>query len=59
MNIERLAAFFQGFRAGLVASSRRVEPRICLLTPGPLNESYFEQAYLAAISASCWSRAAT
>lgn len=47
MNIERLAAFFQGFRAGLVARSRRVDPRICLLTPGPLNESYFEQAYLA------------
>lgn len=47
MNVERLAAFFQGFRAGLVAKSRRVEPRICLLTPGPLNESYFEQAYLA------------
>lgn len=47
MNVERLAAFFQGFRAGLVASSKRVEPRICLLTPGPLNESYFEQTYLA------------
>nr|WP_047574236.1 circularly permuted type 2 ATP-grasp protein [Methylobacterium sp. ZNC0032] len=47
MNIERLAAFFQGFRAGLVSRSRRVEPRIALLTPGSLNESYFEQAYLA------------
>ncbi|WP_326908072.1 circularly permuted type 2 ATP-grasp protein [Bosea sp. (in: a-proteobacteria)] len=47
MNIERLAAFFQGLRAGLVARSKRVEPRICLLTPGPLNESYFEQTYLA------------
>ena len=47
MNVERLAAFFQGFRAGLVSGSKRVEPRICLLTPGPLNESYFEQAYLA------------
>ena len=47
MNIERLAAFFQGFRAGLVRALERVEPRICLLTPGPLNESYFEQAYLA------------
>lgn len=47
MNIERLAAFFQGFRAGLVSRSKRVDPRICLLTPGPLNESYFEQAYLA------------
>ncbi|WP_306226991.1 circularly permuted type 2 ATP-grasp protein [Bosea beijingensis] len=47
MNIERLAAFFQSFRAGLVARSKRVEPRIALLTPGSLNESYFEQAYLA------------
>ena len=47
MNIERLAAFFQGFRAGLVERSKRIDPRICLLTPGPLNESYFEQAYLA------------
>lgn len=47
MNVERLAGFFQGFRAGLVARARRTEPRICLLTPGPLNESYFEQAYLA------------
>lgn len=47
MNVERLATFFQGFRAGLVARSRRVDPRICLLTPGPLSESYFEQAYLA------------
>ncbi|PZU94560.1 MAG: hypothetical protein DI527_03000 [Chelatococcus sp.] len=47
MNVERLAAFFQGLRAGLVARSKRIEPRICLLTPGPLNESYFEQAYLA------------
>ena len=47
MNVERLAAFFQGFRAGLVARAKRVEPRICLLTPGHLNESYFEQAYLA------------
>jgi uncharacterized circularly permuted ATP-grasp superfamily protein/uncharacterized alpha-E superfamily protein len=47
MNVERLAAFFQSFRTGLVARARRVEPRICLLTPGQLNESYFEQAYLA------------
>lgn len=47
MNVERLAAFFQGFRAGLVARAKRVEPRICLLTQGQLNESYFEQAYLA------------
>lgn len=47
MNVERLAGFFQGFRAGLVSRARRVEPRICLLTPGQMHESYFEQAYLA------------
>ncbi|MCO4054390.1 MAG: circularly permuted type 2 ATP-grasp protein [Bosea sp.] len=47
MNVERLASFFQGFRAGLVSGARRAEPRICLLTPGPLSETYFEQAYLA------------
>jgi uncharacterized circularly permuted ATP-grasp superfamily protein/uncharacterized alpha-E superfamily protein len=47
MNVERLAPFFQAFRAGLRGAARRSEPRICLLTPGPLSETYFEQAYLA------------
>ncbi|SED10893.1 Uncharacterized conserved protein, circularly permuted ATPgrasp superfamily [Rhizobiales bacterium GAS188] len=47
MNVERLAPFFQGFRAGLRGGAERSEPRICLLTPGPYSETYFEQAYLA------------
>jgi uncharacterized circularly permuted ATP-grasp superfamily protein/uncharacterized alpha-E superfamily protein len=47
MNIERLAPFFDAFRAGLAACASRSDPRICLLTPGPYNETYFEQAYLA------------
>ncbi|WP_158810667.1 circularly permuted type 2 ATP-grasp protein [Beijerinckia sp. L45] len=47
MNIERLAPFFDAYRAGLTALSQRSDPRICLLTPGPYNETYFEQAYLA------------
>ncbi len=47
MNVERLASFFQGFRAGIVSGAKRSDPRICLLTPGPLSETYFEQAYLA------------
>lgn len=47
LNVQRLAAFFQGFRAGFVASAERSEPRICLLTPGSFSETYFEQAYLA------------
>ena len=47
MNVERLAPFFQSFRSGLAATARRADPRICLLSPGPLSETYFEQAYLA------------
>jgi uncharacterized circularly permuted ATP-grasp superfamily protein/uncharacterized alpha-E superfamily protein len=47
LDVERLAPFFQNFRAGLAAMAERSEPRICLLTPGPYNETYFEQAYLA------------
>ena len=47
MNVERLAPFFQHFRAGLAAGSKRDAPRICLLSSGPLSETYFEQAYLA------------
>ncbi len=46
-NVERLAGFFQAFRAGLNALNRHEETRVALLTPGPLNETYFEHAYLA------------
>ncbi len=47
LNVERLAPFFDAFRTGLAACAKRSDPRICLLTPGPYNETYFEQAYLA------------
>src|SRR5579883_381730 len=47
MNVERLASFFEAFRLGLTSMAQRSNPRICLLTPGPFNETYFEQAYLA------------
>lgn len=47
MNVHRLAPFFDRFRQGLAASAGRSEPRICLLTPGPFSETYFEQAHLA------------
>jgi len=47
MNVERLAPFFSEFRAALTAAASRSDPRICLLTPGPFSESYFEQAHLA------------
>jgi uncharacterized circularly permuted ATP-grasp superfamily protein/uncharacterized alpha-E superfamily protein len=47
MNVERLAPFFDAMREGLAASAGRSDPRICLLTPGPYSETYFEQAHLA------------
>jgi uncharacterized circularly permuted ATP-grasp superfamily protein/uncharacterized alpha-E superfamily protein len=47
MNVQRLAAFFDGLRKGLAATAGRSDPRICLLTPGPYSETYFEQAHLA------------
>ena len=47
MNVERLAPFFDGLRKGLASTAGRADPRICLLTPGPFSETYFEQAHLA------------
>jgi uncharacterized circularly permuted ATP-grasp superfamily protein/uncharacterized alpha-E superfamily protein len=47
LRVERLAPFFQAFQADLTALNRRDDSRICLLTPGPMNETYFEHAYLA------------
>jgi uncharacterized circularly permuted ATP-grasp superfamily protein/uncharacterized alpha-E superfamily protein len=47
LNVHRLAPFFDGLRRGLAAAADRADPRICLLTPGPFSETYFEQAHLA------------
>ncbi|HEX8375782.1 MAG TPA: circularly permuted type 2 ATP-grasp protein, partial [Geminicoccaceae bacterium] len=47
LNVERLAAFFQSFRDGLIAGAKRSDPRICLLTSGPFSSTYVEQAALA------------
>ena len=47
MPVERLAPFFQAFQAQLSSLNRREDSRVCVLTPGPLNETYFEHAYLA------------
>ena len=47
--VQRLASFFRAQRDGLtaLAAPQRDTPRVVLLTPGPLNETYFEHAYLA------------
>src|SRR5262245_3469249 len=47
LKVERLAPFFQAFQAELSALSRHDETRVCVLTPGSMNETYFEHAYLA------------
>jgi uncharacterized circularly permuted ATP-grasp superfamily protein/uncharacterized alpha-E superfamily protein len=47
MNVERVAPFFRALRSSLTDAAERSQPRICLLTPGPFSETYFEQAYLA------------
>lgn len=44
--VERLADFFQAFRTSLSAFLEPEDAGVCLLTPGPLNESYFEHVYL-------------
>ncbi len=47
MNVERLAPFFRDFRASISRVAQRVDPRICLLTPGVWSETYSEQVHLA------------
>lgn len=48
-HVHRLALFFQSLRASLnaIAPPGAEKPRVVVLTPGPLNETFFEHAYLA------------
>jgi len=47
MHVHRHAPFFQALQAELTGLIRQDDSRVCVLTPGPLNETYFEHAYLA------------
>ncbi|KFL30409.1 hypothetical protein JP75_14565 [Devosia riboflavina] len=47
MNIQRLAGFFRDFRDHLFVQAKRDGGRVGILTPGQLNETYFEHAYIA------------
>ena len=48
LRVQRLAASFRSLLDGLMRASPAGErSRIVLLTPGPLNETYFEQIFLA------------
>ena len=46
-NIHRLAGFFRRFRDALNGMRGSEANRVSILTPGPLNETYFEHAYIA------------
>ena len=46
-NVRRLAPFFRAQRDALLGLARTDHPEVVLLTPGPLNETYFEHSYLA------------
>lgn len=45
--VERLGGFFDGFRRWLTGFHGADDAGVCLLTPGRMNETYFEHAYLA------------
>jgi uncharacterized circularly permuted ATP-grasp superfamily protein/uncharacterized alpha-E superfamily protein len=47
LHIHRHAPFFQALQAELAGLNRQDDSRVCVLTPGPMNETYFEHAYLA------------
>lgn len=47
LRVERLASFFQDFRQTLGQMTQSGSARVGLLTPGPFNETYYEQAFLA------------
>lgn len=46
-NVHRLAGFFRSFRAALDRLSDTGSARVGILTPGPLTDTYYEQAYIA------------
>ncbi len=46
-HVYRLAGFFRTFRNALQGLSHDPGARVAILTPGPLNDTYFEHAYIA------------
>jgi uncharacterized circularly permuted ATP-grasp superfamily protein/uncharacterized alpha-E superfamily protein len=46
-DVHRLAPFFDALRAELARHREADDAGVCLLTPGPHNETYFEHSYLA------------
>ena len=46
-NVHRLAPFFRNFRDTLDGLRQNPASRVGILTPGPLTDTYYEQAYIA------------
>ena len=46
-NLQRLAGFFRDLRDDLLAESSGSEAHAVILSPGPMNETYFEHSYIA------------
>lgn len=46
-DVHRLAPFFDKIRGELAGATEADDAGVCLLSPGPLNETYFEHTYLA------------
>lgn len=46
-NVMRLAGFFRRFRDTLLGMRDGETSRVAILTPGPLNDTYFEHSYIA------------
>ena len=46
-HVHRLAGFFRGFRDALQGLSAEPDARPAILTPGPLNDTYYEHACIA------------
>lgn len=46
-NVERLAGFFRDFRDALLQLREGDDSRVAILTPGPMNDTYYEHAYIA------------
>ena len=47
LNVHRLAGFFKRYRAALNDLRSSADRRVAMLTPGPMNDTYYEHAYLA------------
>jgi len=47
LHVHRLAGFFKRFRDHMIALADGVAGNVAILTPGQLNETYFEHAYIA------------